>query len=216
MKIDINRHLGLIQREVGVRERDGRETRFTTASRVYDTEIEDVWDAITNPERIPRWFSPVTGDLRLGGRFQIEGNAGGEITECAQPNRLALTWEFGGDTSWVRATLAQVDGGTQLRVEHEGHVPDDFWEQYGPGAGGVGWDLSLVGLAEHLAGGPAIDHKEAELWPASDDGRRFVEHCSKAWCKAAIDAGAAVAAAEAAASRTVAFYTGQEQAPASD
>ena len=65
--------------------------------RTYDVPTEDVWDACTNPERIPRWFLPISGDLRPGGRFQLEGNAGGEITECEPPRRLAVTWEFGGD-----------------------------------------------------------------------------------------------------------------------
>jgi uncharacterized protein YndB with AHSA1/START domain len=46
------------------------------------------------PSGIPRWFLPIAGDLRLGGRFQLEGNAGGEITECRPPRRLAVTWEL--------------------------------------------------------------------------------------------------------------------------
>jgi uncharacterized protein YndB with AHSA1/START domain len=48
-------------------------------SRTYDADAKDVWDALTNPERLPRWFYPVSGDLRVGGTFQLEGNAGGEI-----------------------------------------------------------------------------------------------------------------------------------------
>lgn len=42
-----------------------------------------MWDACTDPERIPRWFLPISGDLRLNGRYQLEGNAGGAITEAA-------------------------------------------------------------------------------------------------------------------------------------
>ena len=214
--IDITGHLGMIQREVSVREHEGREARVITAHRTYDTEIEDVWDAITNPERIPRWFVPITGELRLGGRYQLEGSAGGEITRCEPPRLLSVTWESGGSLSWVQATLAQVDGGsTRLEIEHVGHVPDDFWDQYGAGAGGVGWDLTFVGLGEHLAGAPDIDPKVAELWPTSDDGRKFVAHCSDAWGQASIAAGSSQAAAEAAAARTFAFYTGQD-APGSN
>ena len=44
-----------------------------------------MWDACTDPERIGRWFLPVSGDLRLGGRYQLEGNAGGEILRCEPP-----------------------------------------------------------------------------------------------------------------------------------
>ncbi len=213
--IDITRYLGTIQREVSVRDHDGRPARVVTASRTYDTEIDDVWDAVSNPERIPRWFLPVTGELRLGGRYQLEGNAGGEITLCEPPKLLSVTWEFGGDLSWVRVALTEVDGGTRLELEHAAHVPDDFWEQFGPGATGVGWELGFVGLGEHLAGAPDVDHVAAEQWPASDDGRKLVAHSSEGWCQASIAAGTPTAAAERAAARTVAFYTGQE-APSSD
>ena len=48
---------------------------------------------------------PVSGDLRLGGRFQLQGNAGGGITRCAPPRHLAVTWEFGGQVSWVDVRL---------------------------------------------------------------------------------------------------------------
>ena len=56
--------------------------RLLTAERHYPAEVEEVWDALTNPERVPRWLGgAVTGDLALGGRYQIEGNAGGEVLE---------------------------------------------------------------------------------------------------------------------------------------
>src|SRR3954454_16998984 len=112
--------------------------------RSYDAPADDVWDACTNPERIPRWFLPVSGDLRVGGRFQLEGNAGGEITECEPPRRLALTWEFGGQTSLVTLDLAPNEGGaTELLLCHAVD-DDDHWATYGPGAVGVGWDLTLL------------------------------------------------------------------------
>jgi len=72
--------------------------------RTYDAPPEDVWDACTSPERIARWFLPVTGDLRPGGRFQLGGNAGGEITECDPPRRLAVTWELGAQASLVASS----------------------------------------------------------------------------------------------------------------
>jgi uncharacterized protein YndB with AHSA1/START domain len=63
--------------------------------RTYDAPIEDVWDACSDPDRLKRWFSPVSGDLRLGGRFQIEGNAGGEVLRCEPPRLLAVSWVYG-------------------------------------------------------------------------------------------------------------------------
>lgn len=117
---------------------------------LYDTTVDDVWDAITNAERIPRWFRPVSGDLHLDGRYQLEGNASGSITRCDPPEHLALTWESGGSTSSVTVRLSpNARGGTQLQLQHaspSGGDADDLWKQFGPGAVGVGWDLALMGF----------------------------------------------------------------------
>ncbi len=210
MKIDVARLIGAVTRKSTTRELDGKPARVVVASRSYDTTVEDLWDAVTNPERIPRWFLPVSGELRLGGRYQLEGNASGEITGCEPPRHLTLTWEFGGETSWVDVQLEQSDaGGSVLRLEHTAHVPEEFWDQYGPGATGVGWEQGLLGLELHLArGGAAVDSEEVQAWVASDDGRQFVRECSEAWGDASIEGGTEASAARSAAERTTAFYTG--------
>jgi uncharacterized protein YndB with AHSA1/START domain len=46
-----------------------------SASRTFATSPDDLWEAITTPEQLARWFGSVSGDLRLGGSFQIEDNA---------------------------------------------------------------------------------------------------------------------------------------------
>ena len=81
---------GEVTRSVSTVELDGAPARRSVVSRLYATGIDDLWDAMTNPERIPRWFLPVTGDLRLGGTYQLEGNAGGRIEECEPPRRCLL------------------------------------------------------------------------------------------------------------------------------
>jgi uncharacterized protein YndB with AHSA1/START domain len=211
MKIDVGRHIGAVTREVSNREHEGRPARVIVATRTYDTTMDDVWDAFTNAERIPRWFLPISGDLRLGGRYQLQGNAGGEITQCEPPHHLAVTWEFGGNVSWVTVRLTEdARGGTRLDLEHIAHVPDELWDQFGPGAVGVGWDMALVGLAHHLETGAAIDPQAAAAWPASDDGKAFVTRSSEDWSRASIAAGTDRDAATAAAKRTTAFYTGSE------
>ncbi|MFP4004209.1 MAG: SRPBCC family protein [Alphaproteobacteria bacterium] len=209
MTDDIISQIGAVTREVSSREHNGQRADVVRASRTYDTTIDDVWDAITNPERIPRWFLPISGDLRPGGRFQLEGNAGGEITECAPPGRLAVTWEFGGNVSWVEVELSEpAQGQTLLRLEHIAHVPEEWKKQFGPGAAGVGWDLAIMGLGRHLATGAVVDRKEAETWTTTEAGKDFVQRSSEAWCRAAINDSTPEAAARAAASRTASFYTG--------
>ena len=145
--------------------------------RTYGAAPEAVWDACTNPERIPRWFLPVSGDLRPGGRYQLEGNAGGEIRACEPPRRLELSWEFGGQSSLVTVELAPAGDATELVLRHA--VPDDdHWQTYGPGAVGVGWDLALLGLAAHVAGEdldrgtplpPEVMRESAAAWGAAHD-----------------------------------------------
>lgn len=197
-----------IRRDVRDGERDGRPTRTVVAERSFDTTIDDVWDAITNPERIPRWFLPVEGDLRQGGRYQLVGNAGGEITACDPPNHLALTWEFGEQVSWVEVTLAEEpDEHTLLRLEHTAPI-DEHWEKFGPGAVGIGWDLTFAGLTEHLRTGEAVEVDEADL--AGPEGVEAMTRSNAAWCEADIASGTAEDVARRAAERTIAAYTGQD------
>jgi uncharacterized protein YndB with AHSA1/START domain len=208
--IDVLRYIGLVTREIQTREYEGRTARVLLATCPYDTTIDDVWDAITNPERIPRWFLPISGDLRLGGHYQLQGNACGQITACDPPRMLDLTWEFGGQVSWVQVRLAELsDGGTSLRLEHIAHVPDDLWKQYGPGAVGVGWDLAILELGRHLQTGSTVDPKHDVEWPTTEAGKGFVSRSSDEWSRASIAAGTPEAEARQAAGRTTAFYTGQ-------
>jgi uncharacterized protein YndB with AHSA1/START domain len=209
MKIDPRAAIGAVTREVQKRDHEGKSATVVIASRVFDTSMDDAWDAITNPERIPRWFLPVTGELKLGGRYQLKGNAGGSITRCEPPRLLALTWEMGPEVSWVTVTLTrQAEEKTLLVLEHMAHVDDERAKKFGPGAVGVGWELGLLGLALHLRDKKAVDPKEFEAWTMSDEGKLFIAGSSDGWCEASIAFGTPAAEARAAAAATTAFYTG--------
>jgi uncharacterized protein YndB with AHSA1/START domain len=197
-----------IEREVRNEERSGRPARVILARRFYPAAVEDVWDALTNAERLPRWFLPVTGDLSVGGRYQFEGNAGGEILDCKRPHWAELTWEFGGEVSWLQLRLSEGEGGTHLELEHTAHVPPEFWTEFGPGAGGVGWDLAFLGLANHLAGGPDVSEADEADLLASEEGRAYAQSSSDAWVAASIASGEDPEAARASGERTFAFYVG--------
>ena len=214
--IDVKHQISEVRREVGSRVLEAGEARVITISQAYEGSLEDVWDACTNPERIARWFLPVSGDLRLGGRYQLEGNAGGTIERCDPPNSFAATWEAGAQESWIEVRLSeQPDGRIRLQLDHIAHVGDDFWAQYGPGAVGIGWDLALIGLARHTSGEGPVDPRQAAAWVGSDDGRQFITLSSELWRQASIAAGTPAAEAWAAAERVFAFYTGSEAAPES-
>jgi uncharacterized protein YndB with AHSA1/START domain len=203
---------GLTTREVRTGTRAGETTRIAVARRTYRTDAADLWEAVTDPERIPRWFLPVTGDLRVGGRYQLEGNAGGVVERCDPPRSYAVTWEMGPMMSWLEVTLTPAgDGaGTVLELAHEASVDPEMWAQFGPGAVGVGWDLGLMGLGLHLDSGAAVDPEAGLAFPTTPAGRSFVEAAAAGWAEGAIADGDDPAAAREAAGRTVGFYTGSE------
>jgi uncharacterized protein YndB with AHSA1/START domain len=66
--IDVTEEISAVRREVGGRVLPAGTARVVTISRSYPAGLADVWDACTNPERIPRWFLPVRGELKEGGR----------------------------------------------------------------------------------------------------------------------------------------------------
>lgn len=209
MTFDLAAHLGAMTREVRSLEKDGKPAKAVVASRVYDTTPADLWEALTHAERLKRWFAPVSGDLKLGGRYQVEGNAGGTVLECVPDQRLALTWEFGGIPSWVTVTLTPEGQGTRLELEHVAHL-SPHWDQYGPGAVGVGWDLGFMGLARHLAE-PDFDAPAETIagWGESQEAKDMMAATSADWGRAAITSGDDRNHALRAAEATRRFYSGE-------
>ncbi len=207
MDFDVEGNLGAVERTVSSLRRDGQLARAVTLFRGFaTTTVEDLWDAVTNAGRLPRWFVPVSGDLEPGGRYQLEGNAGGAITVCERLSHFAVTWEFGDDVSWVVVRTATDGDGSRLSLTHIS-LPSEHWEEYGSGAAGVGWDLALLALALHLSR-PDEPKPDEAAFVASDAGRSFIAGSSEAWARASTAAGADPEAAAAAAARTTAFYTG--------
>ena len=213
MGLNVESHLGAVERSVSYLDRDGQPASAVTLTRSYETTVEDLWDAVTNGQRIPRWYLPISGDLKLGGRYQLEGNAGGTITTCDRPSHLAITWEYAGDVSWVDVHVA-ADGTARARLTltHTARL-SPFWDQYGPGAAGVGWEQSFLGLALHLSH-PNDPKMDEAAFAASPDGKAFITGSSDGWEQAAIASGTDPAAARAAAAQTTAFYTGGSAQPA--
>lgn len=213
MTFDLAAHMGATTRAVRILTRDGKPAKAVIASCVYDTDPADLWDAITNPERLPRSFLPISGDLRIGGRYQFEGNAGGTITECLPNRRVAATWEFGPSVTWLTVTLTPVGARTRLELEHIA-LDDPNFPPFGPGAVGVGWDLGLMGLARHLTAPDKVyDPAEAAGWAVTPEGKDFVRASSTGWGEADIAAGADAQKARAGAEMTRQFYTGEMQPP---
>lgn len=210
--IDVEQQINSVRRQVGNRTIEAGEVRTVTVTRTYQTDVADLWDACTNPERLPRWFLPVSGDLRLHGRYKLEGNAEGTVLACDPPHGFMVTWEFGGTTSWLEVRLiAEAPDRTRLELEHLAEE-GEHWKQFGPGAAGIGWELGLLGLTQHLTSDQAVDPAEGMAWTTSPDGQRFIALSSQQWAEAAEAAGTDSAVARGAAERTTAFYTGASAA----
>lgn len=188
--IDIASQLSAIHRQVEAQSpADGSGERVSVLMRRgYGAPIGDVWDAVTQPDRIKRWFMPISGDLRPGGSFQLEGNAGGEILTCEPPHLLKVT--FGGPASLVELRLtAQGDDDTVLELEHT--VPIEM-AQSGAGAlyVGPGWDGALLGLGLFLRGEAVGDPVAAANSP---EAQEFSKQSVHAWAEVVKDSGTATA-----------------------
>ena len=128
----------------------------------YDTDIDDLWSALTDPGRLARWYGQVEGDLRPGGEFRLylesDGWDGtGRVEACEPPRRLLVTTRETGE-SWLKgrgappfdeaieATLS-ADGDQAILVIEVRGMPLDKIAFYG-----VGWQIHAENLAAYLAG----------------------------------------------------------------
>ncbi len=207
--IDIVRQLNAIYRKVAqLPPTDGAGGCVSVLlRRNYDASISDVWDAITQPDRIKRWFMPISGELRVGGNFQLEGNAGGEILACEPPRLLRVS--FGGPTSLVELRLTEGDGDTVLELEHT--VPIEM-AQSGAGAlyVGPGWDGALMGLDLFLRGEAIGDPLAAANSPQAQE---FSKQSVYAWAAVVQDSGTATAEQLTAATEVSLGQFAPDQAP---
>ncbi|RAY13021.1 ATPase [Actinomadura craniellae] len=183
--IDIIAEINALHREVGRQTTDTGEVVSVRVRRDYDATAEDVWDALTDPDRVKRWFYPLSGDLRVGGNFQLEGNAGGQILRCEPPRLLRVT--FGSEISVVEVRLSPEGEGTTLELEHT--VP---LAMAGSGAGalyvGPGWDGAFLALGLFLAGEVADDPVAAANSP---EAQEFSRQSIRAWTAAVEASGTA-------------------------
>lgn len=209
MNLDVQAQLTTSDRSVSFFDREGQPAAEVSLSRVFDTTLLDLWDAVTSARRISLWAMPITGELKLGGRYQLEGNAGGTIETCDYLNHIGLTWEFGEDTSWVDFRFTDARGDRARLTMTHASILSEFWDTYGPGAAGVGWEMAFLGLALYTSD-PNFAKPDPAEFAFSHDGKAMLTGSSNAWGQAAIDAGTDTETAQAAANQTTAFYTGQE------
>lgn len=182
--IDIVDQINATHRQIGDAPVTTGPGRSLLLRRSYDASIEDVWDACTSADRIGRWLAPISGDLRPGGTFQLEGNAGGEILRCEAPHLLKVTWAMGeGMVTEVEVRLSSgPDGDTVLELEHASpaEIVDEMVRAYGPGGTigiGGGWDIALLGLDRYLRGAEF----DPATWEDTPEVKEFATRSCHAW-----------------------------------
>lgn len=180
--------LDKVERSMGDREIAEGSARTAVLRRRYDAPIQDVWDAITTPERVDRFFLPVSGDLRVGSTYSLQGQASGEILACEAPSLLRLQWTPPDDRGYsdqveVRLVTDGPDA-TWLELEHAS-VADVFRNDPETGCYGVGtgWEGPLHFLGEYLRG--ALPDRPASEWFTFDEAEemRLADPRGRAWAK---------------------------------
>ena len=157
--IDIVREIEAVQREVGSGRIAAGEGRAVRLRRTYDAPIDDVWDALTEPERIGRWFLPISGDYRARRPLPVRGQRRRRDRRLRAPEQVAGHVGLRGDGQSRRRLGdrgAALAGGRRSDDRSSWSTspscPTTAGTEYGPGAVGVGWDKGLLGLALHLRG----------------------------------------------------------------
>lgn len=128
----------------------------------YDTDIDDLWSALTDPHRLARWHGQVEGDLRPGGEFRLyleadDVESTGRVEACEPPQRLRVTVRET-DESWqkgqgvppfdeVLEVTLTADGDRAILVIEVRGMPLDKIAFYG-----AGWQIHAENLAAYLAG----------------------------------------------------------------
>jgi uncharacterized protein YndB with AHSA1/START domain len=123
----------------------------------FDTEIDDLWSALTDPRRLARWYGEVEGDLRVGGEYRARLFASGwegtgRVEACEPPQRLLVSTKGpGAEQGVIEVTLA-ADGDQTILVWEERGMPLDLIAAYGAGI-----QVHVEDLAAHLAGRGRVD-----------------------------------------------------------
>src|SRR5919201_101230 len=106
------------------------------------TGIDDLWGALTDPDRLAHWFGEVEGELSQGGEFRVRialaGERTGQVEACEPPQRLLLTMRDPApqpgqpEQTVIEAQLIAEGAQTRLVWEERG-MPVNLLPAYGGG-----------------------------------------------------------------------------------
>ena len=158
------------RREVVASMREAEGAGVVRTESRFDTSAEDLWDALTTPERLARWIGEVSGDLRVGGSFTATFTShweGTGVVEVCEPHRRLRTRMDGEEGETVMEAVLEEQGEGVLLVIEERGLPLTNLSAYG-----AGWQVHVEDLGHHLDGTERTDWLERwkELVPGFRDG----------------------------------------------
>jgi uncharacterized protein YndB with AHSA1/START domain len=125
---------------------------------LYNTDIDDLWSAITEPARLVRWLAELDddADLRVGGQFRARFTSSWEgelrVDICDAPHRVQVTsLEDDGHETVTEAVLTAEGDKTRLVIEERGFTLEEV------AAHGAGWQAHAEDLAAVIGGGSKGD-----------------------------------------------------------
>ena len=137
-----------------------------------DTGIDDLWGALTDPDRVAHWYGEVGGELFQGGEFRVRialaGERTGQVMTCEPPQRLQLTMrDPDPQPGQPQQTLLEVqliaEGARTRLVWEERGMPVALLPAYGAGI-----QIHVEHLADYIGGRHlrSVEARWNELFPA--------------------------------------------------
>lgn len=153
--------------------KDERDPSWVVFTRTFRAPVEDVWAAVTEPDRLERWIGTWAGDPASGQvlfTMTAEGEGAqpvvNEIEECRPPYLLQVSFTEEGQPWVLRLELLEADGVTTLDFAQRITDPE-LGASYGPG-----WEYYLDRLVTTQAGGDAGTVQWDDYFPAMSDHYR--------------------------------------------
>ena len=137
----------------------------------FDTGIDDLWGALTKPERLAHWFGQVEGELAPKGEFRVHialaGERRGRVEACEPPQRLRLTMrdpdpQPGQPAQTVIEAQLTPEGSQTVLVWEERGMPVALLAAYGTGI-----QIHVEHLADYINGDQLrdVETRWTELFP---------------------------------------------------
>ena len=122
----------------------------------FDTGIDDLWGALTDPDRLAHWYGEVEGEVSQGGEFRVRialaGERTGQVEACEPPQRLLLRMRDPDpqpgqpEQTVIEAQLIAEGAKTRLVWETRG-MPLNLLPAYGAGI-----QIHIEHLADYMGG----------------------------------------------------------------